>query len=591
MSTAGDDRSDLPLARPSMEDLSSARPSLWERILASARSIRQAVALAGILTFIFGALIWIFLRDLETSSYILMGLGLVILLVDGLISFDTVRYVLFGRRGRYGLNTAVVLIAFVVIAVVINYLLFWASDRPDPAGWLRVDTTATKQFIVSDATLNTLANLREPIRITAFFRENTPQRQAAWRRTEDLLSEFRRRSTTHDLSFRLVDPELRPNVAAEYNITQFPSLAIEAVESRRTEVIPGLNPNQGPDVFSEQDIITGLLVVNQIKQKNVMFISGHSGRDVTGLSDADEGYGLAADALRRENYQIGNGTLQELGGLLAYPGSDQYPAVIIFPGPVAEMSEGEEFVLLEYARSGGSILMLLEPNESPDSFKEFLSRYGVAVGEGKVVDTASYVAPSPTFLQIKNSNSQLPEHPLTSNFDVLYMPGSTHFSYGIDPATIPLTEDGIPYVRQALVAISTLSSWAETDEDSINFDVDNDLPGPLPVAVTVDAIAEISGAPRRDENDNLINTDMVLIGDTDFASNAYFGSARNGDLFINAVNYLAEDFELITLRPKQIAFRELVLTDSERDFIRWSGWLLMPFLITLAGIWAWWRRR
>ncbi len=572
-----------------MEELDDDTPIL-QRLKASTQSIRQAAALAGTLTLVIGVLIWIFLRDLSTSAYILMYVGAAILIVDGLISFEAVRYALFGRRGRYGINTAIILLASIAIAVVVNYLLFWATERPDPAGWLRVDTTTTKQFIVSDATLNTLKNLREPVRITAFFRRNTPQRQAAWRKTEDLLSEFRRRSTAHDLSFRLVDPELEPNIATEFNITQFPSLAIEAVESRRTEVIPGLNPNAGPDVFSEQDIITGLLVVNQLKQKNVMFISGHSGRDVTDISTGGEGYGLAAEALRRDNYTIGNGTLQELGGLLTGGDPNQYPAVVIFAGPSQDMTEGEEFVLLEYARSGGSVLMMFEPDAAPDSFKGFLSRYGVAVGEGIVVDTASYVAPNPRFLQIKNTNSQLPQHQLTQDFDVLYLPGSSHFRYGIDPETIPITQDGIPYVRQDLVAISTLRSWAETDEENIEFDLEVDEPGPLPVAVSVEAVSEISGSPRF-EDGVIVNTNMVLIGDTDFASNAYFGSARNGDLFINAVNWLAEDFELITLRPKQTSFRELVLTNSERDFVRWSGWLLMPALVALAGVWAWWRRR
>ena len=170
------------------------------------------------------------------------------------------------------------------------------------------------------------------------------------------------------------------------------------------------------------------------------------------------------------------------------------------------------------------------------------------------------------------------------------MPGSTFYSYGIDPQTIPLTDEGIPYVRLELVATSTLNSWAETDVENIGFQVDEDQGGPHPVVVAVEAVAEIGGSPRR-QNDQLITTQMVLIGDTDFASNAYFGSARNGDLFVNSVNYLAEDYELITLRPKQVAFRELVLTESERNFVRWSGWLLMPILIALAGILAWWRRR
>ena len=176
-----------------MDELTDETP-LRDRILASARSIRQALAIAGVATLVLGALIWIFVRDLENYAYIVMGVGLVILLIDAAISFDAVRFAVFGRRGRYGLNTAIVLIAFLVIATLLNFVIFWALERPNPPGFLRVDTTSTKQFIVSDQTLNTLSNLREPIQITAFFRRNNAQRQAAWRTTEDLLSEFRRRS-------------------------------------------------------------------------------------------------------------------------------------------------------------------------------------------------------------------------------------------------------------------------------------------------------------------------------------------------------------------------------------------------------------
>ena len=548
-----------------MDELTDDTP-LRERIMASARSIRQALALAGVLTLVLGALIWIFVRDLENYAYIVMGIGLVILVVDAGISFDAVRFAVFGRRGRYGLNTAIVLIAFLAIATLLNFVIYWALERPDLPGFLRVDTTSTKQFIVSDQTLNTLSNLREPIQVTAFFRRNNPQRQAAWRTTEDLLSEFRRRSTEQPLTFRLVDPELEPNIAVEYGVDRFPSLAIEALESRRTEVVRGLNPNDGPNVFSEQDIITGLLVVNQIKQKTVVFISGHAVRDVSDSTRGSEGYGLAAAALIRENYQLANETLQELGQRLSANDPEALPAAVIFASPTQEMTDSEEGILAEYGRRGGRILMLFEPDTAPDSFKGFLSRYGVGVGTGTVVDTASYVAPNPSFLQIKNTNSQFPEHPLTEDFDVLYMPGSTHYQYNIDAQTIPITDEGIPYVRLDLVAISTLNSWSEADVESIAFDVNVDQSGPLPIIVTLEAVAEIGGSPRTVDGE-LVTTRMVLIGDADFASNAYFGSARNGDLFVNSVNYLADDYELISLRPKQTAFPRIG-TDRIRAELR-----------------------
>ena len=589
MTTGQNDPSDRPTTRPTMEEMQEGI-SLRDRVVASSRSIRQALALAGVLTLALGVVLWVFARDLETASYIVMGIGVFVLLVDAVISFGTVRNSVLGRRGRYGLNTAIVLIAFVAIAVAANYLLFWATNRPDPPGWLRVDTTATRQYIVSDASLNTLRNLREPIQITAFFRRNTPQGQAAWRNTENLLAEFRRRSSVHDLSYRVIDPDIDPNVATEYGVTRFPALAIEATESRRTQTVVGTNPNDGPTVFVEQDLITGLLVVNQLRQKTVMFVSGHAGRDVTDFSRTGEGYGTAADALRRENYEIRNATLQELGQLLATNDPAVAPAVVIFPGPTNDMSAAEESVLLRYTRQGGSILMMIEPNDAPDSFKAFLSRFAVAVGDGRVVDTASFVAPNPAFLQIKNSNSQFPPNEMTEGFDVVYLPGTAHFAYSIDAETIPITDDGVPYVRQFPIAVSTLNSWAESDPDGLDFDRDSEIPGPLPVVVSLRAIAEIAGAPVRND-DGFIETNMVLVGDTDFASNQYYGSARNGDLFVNAVNWLAEDFELITLRQKEVAFRELALTEPERNFVRWSGWLLMPVLVALVGIWAWWRRR
>ena len=57
------------------------------------------------------------------------------------------------------------------------------------------------------------------------------------------------------------------------------------------------------------------------------------------------------------------------------------------------------------------------------------------------------------------------------------------------------------------------------------------------------------------------------------------------------MNYVAEDYDLISIRPKPFAFRELVVTSQEFDFIRFSSWFLLPAAIGLASIAVWWRRR
>ena len=143
------DHQNRPESRPSPDSLRQKTPILVS-LKNNTKSIRQALALAGVGAVVFGVLIWVFLRGLEGPAFIVAGTGFAILLIDAVISLATVRKAVFGRRGRYGLNTAIVFIVFVAIAIAINFTLHWAVDRPNPEGWLRIDTTATKQFLLEE---------------------------------------------------------------------------------------------------------------------------------------------------------------------------------------------------------------------------------------------------------------------------------------------------------------------------------------------------------------------------------------------------------------------------------------------------------
>ena len=58
-----------------------------------------------------------------------------------------------------------------------------------------------------------------------------------------------------------------------------PVLILKLKESQRISHIVGKDPNETIDVFNEKDLISALLVVNQIQQKVVLFLSGHEERD------------------------------------------------------------------------------------------------------------------------------------------------------------------------------------------------------------------------------------------------------------------------------------------------------------------------
>jgi ABC-type uncharacterized transport system involved in gliding motility auxiliary subunit len=84
---------------------------------------------------------------------------------------------------------------------------------------------------------------------------------------------------------------------------------------------------------------------------------------------------------------------------------------------------------------------------------------------------------------------------------------------------------------------------------------------------------------------------LVVIGDSDFASNRYYGAQANGDLFQNAVNWLAQDEDLISIRPKSPKNRRVTLTQSQQNMMLWFGQYILPGAVFLAGALVWWRRR
>jgi len=573
--------------RPSIESTKFNFSRLAFSIKQNIRSVKQGVLLSGLLSIVLGFIIWIFLRDISQIGLWFILVGLILLILLGLLAWRSMLFFLFGRRGRYGLNSSIIFLTSLGLIIVINSLLYWLVSQPNQPEWLRVDTTATKQFILEDQAIKVIANLKEDVKITVFIATNTPEKAAGWRSIEDLLLEFKRRSKKVDLSYERIDPELDPNAAVKYGVNYFPSLVIEAIDSRRSQIING---RQGTTIFSEQDIITGLLIVSQIKQKKVIFLTGHGERDITDFDQNSKGMGLIYSDLMTQNYKVLSATSQELAILLS---EENIPAVVVIAGAEKGFTIQDSAIISEYLWLGGSLLVLIEPELTPEGIKTFLYKFGLAVGEGTIFDMASFVAPKPSYLQLKKTNGQILPHEITKDFDVLYFPGSTYIGSAYSPDTIPITENGEPFVKHVPLAFTTLESWAQNtqENETVKYNSESDALGPFPTIMLIEAISEIGKSPKEKPDGTLAQTAIVVIGDTDFASNKYSSSAKNADLFVNSINWLAKDYELITIRPKTAAFRELVLTKSERDFIRWSGWLLMPISVGIAGMVSWWRRR
>ena len=59
----------------------------------------------------------------------------------------------------------------------------------------------------------------------------------------------------------------------------------------------------------------------------------------------------------------------------------------------------------------------------------------------------------------------------------------------------------------------------------------------------------------------------MAIGDSDFAANNALGIQGNQDFFLNAVNWLAQQENLIAIRPREAQDRRITLTADQQQRI------------------------
>ena len=81
------------------------------------------------------------------------------------------------------------------------------------------------------------------------------------------------------------------------------------------------------------------------------------------------------------------------------------------------------------------------------------------------------------------------------------------------------------------------------------------------------------------------------MGDSDFAANLAIGVQGNRDLFMNAINWLAQQENLIAVRPRQPEDHRLTLTADHQNSIMILSIFIIPGLVFAAGVYTWWRRR
>jgi len=507
---------------------------------------------------VFGAVAIRFLKpDWDRYAYWGAWAGLVCVLVYTLSQWRDIAAAFRRRQTRFGTLTAASILIVLGILVAINYLGTRQNKR-----W---DLTSSSEFTLSDQTINVLARLDAPLAVKVFEKSTEMQK------LKDRLQEYTQGNKK--VSAEYIDPDRQPTVARQYQVQAYGTVVFEY--KGRTERVVG---------DTEQDFTNAIIKVVSGTQRKIYFLQGHGERDP--MSADRTGYSTIKTALERENYAIERLPLIQKGAVPADA------TVLAIAGPASDLLMPELAEITAFLEKGGKLLLMADPpaaaGQAPMPNLESLARdWGVQLDKTVIVDASGIGQLFGSSYDTPVAMSY-PQHPITERFEVLT-------AFPLARSISILT--GAPAGRKPQAFVETgPRSWAETDLESVGkgnapkFEAaKGDRQGPLNVGVAV-AVPAKAEAPLEPAT-KAPETRVVIMGDSDFASNAAINVSGNRDFFMNIVGWLSQQENLIAIRPREPGDSRLTLTADQSRRIAWLALLIIPGAMFALGIYTWWRRR
>lgn len=83
----------------------------------------------------------------------------------------------------------------------------------------------------------------------------------------------------------------------------------------------------------------------------------------------------------------------------------------------------------------------------------------------------------------------------------------------------------------------------------------------------------------------------MIVGTSTWVGNSLIRFNGNRDLFLNMMNWLSADEDLISIRPKEPANQPLNVTQQRATTMFWLSVVFFPLAVVGMGLGTWWKRR
>ena len=545
------------------------------------RPVRSGlILLAGIVLLASAAVIQTILSETSVLTTVLWAAGAVLSAWGAFALRHEFSGIARKRRGEIALHT------LGMIGVLIA-LAYFSVRFP-----LRVDLSAGRLYSLSPQTVQMLERLDKPVHIVFFH-------DPMMRETVELYQLMAKQNKRISLEF--YDPMLNPAQARMRGV-EFAGTAILESEGRRVLL-------NGP---TETDIANAILRVSQGAQQLVCFLDGHGEPDPFSLESHDhtEGnaghtHGLGAKLVLHERHGMAKARhglesmnyIVEKISLLQGDNKLSRCALLVVAGPRTALLPREIEAVRDYLASGRNAFFMLDPFVST-GLEPVVRDYGVVLDDDIVIDEASHFWTDLSSPAVTDYN----RHEVTRDLPLTFFPGARSLSP---------TPERVPGTAVRPLINSSKKSFGGTNRDRAEFNPAKDSSGPLTIMVTVNrrpefvasteaVVRALQGKPApsvaataatRASGAAIKPSRIAVIGDSDFATNSFFHILGNGTLFLNTVNYLASQENLIGLKPRTYDLPQVNLTNRQMKATFFLSIVFIPALMAVVGIALWWKRR
>jgi ABC-type uncharacterized transport system involved in gliding motility auxiliary subunit len=451
------------------------------------------------------------------------------------------------RQTKFAAYAATYVLVVIAVIVVVNVL----ADRYNKS----YDATADKRYSLSEQTAKIVKGLKQDATIT-YFNPTTRFREG-----KDLLEQYKNLSPKVKVEY--LDPEKEPMRAREAGVHNFVNTAVIQIGSRKEEA----------KSMTEEGITGAFIRDLKNSTRTVCFVTGN-GEHQLDASDS-EGLSQFKELLAKDNYETKTIDLLQK---LEVPNEC---TTLVIAGPTRNYVQPEVDALKKYVEGGGRAFFTLDAPlqlghttvADNDALTGLLQIWGVTVDKDLILDPVGQaLGLGAEFAMVQNYGSQ----PIVDEMRRTRTPTGFPLARSIEIKNADKTS-----IEKLLNSSGNAFGKTDLSSSHINSRDPNNKKGPL----TIGAAGTYNTGKEKSQGR------FVVIGSSGWLANNLIGQLGNSDLALNAVNWLASDEDLISIRPKAPENRRVTMTQRQFNAVLVTSQFILPLIVVVAGFGVWWKRR